>query len=731
MDSRRSNPIYAIAVVALWLAATFIGVVFATRLPTDNRFEQWLQTDSQQRQAYEAFIERFGNDEFIVVAYHGRDLFDAEGLDAQIETLIRLEDISRVEHVSGIPAVYLDLFNGEDPKALQEEIMTTPFYKDLFVNPAGTVAGLLLQTRPGDTPDGRRHVVNRIEMALGPLENAGYRTAMAGTPVLNTALDRTSTNEARRIVPYAILVTVAGLLVIFRCPRAAFTAAACSGVTVAVTLGMITVTGGAFNMVTSAVPPVLWTLALANGIHIISRYRYHHSPRATPEESLNRALAETRYPCILSGITTAMGFLSLTLADMTPIRELGIYAAAGILLSVGVNITLAPALLRLLRPPGSGRAVPLADRTVTILLTSINRFAFPITALSALAIAAGLTVLPRIDTDNNPLDFLGPDAPISRDYAFVSQNLTGLYSLEIIINTPGGWLSPDYWRPIAGVANALETHADVPRVFSPLDFLKKLNQWNHDLDPQRYRLPESEPEARQLLEDLSERGQTELARLVTARGDAVRLSVLIGTMESAPFAAIVQRARAALAQVPGQLTGAVTGLVLQLEHAQDQLVSSQLKSFGGAFLLVFLAILAGLRSIRLMALSILPNLLPILTVFATMALAGITLDVGTVMVASVALGIAVDDTVHLLAAFNRRRHTAEPIADDIRGAVREVGPALATTTLVASAGFITLGLSSFVPISFFGLLSAIASVTALFADIILVPALLFLINRFR
>jgi predicted RND superfamily exporter protein len=197
-------------------------------------------------------------------------------------------------------------------------------------------------------------------------------------------------------------------------------------------------------------------------------------------------------------------------------------------------------------------------------------------------------------------------------------------------------------------------------------------------------------------------------------------------MPSSQFSVIEAAAKRGVAALPPPASGAVTGVVPLLVDAQLALVTTQLRSFGTAFLTIFGCLWVGLRSARLMAISIPPNLLPILIALAAMGFAGIALDAATVMMASVALGIAVDDTVHVLATYDRER--GEPV-ERARRAMSEVGSAIFTTSAVACIGFLALRLSDFLPIRWFGMLSALAVAVALATEAWLTPALLVLHGR--
>jgi predicted RND superfamily exporter protein len=202
------------------------------------------------------------------------------------------------------------------------------------------------------------------------------------------------------------------------------------------------------------------------------------------------------------------------------------------------------------------------------------------------------------------------------------------------------------------------------------------------------------------------------------------LSAIVNEMDEGRFLELVAATRQDLAKLPGGVNGWVTGMVLRLVEAQQDLVSSQLRSLGLACAVIFVVIGLGLRSWRLGLLSVPPNLLPVVVVFALMAVARIPLDAATVMVASVTLGIAVDNTIHLLATFQRERWLGGSRRLAAARAADHVGAAMLVTTTTACIGFFSLCLSAFVPIREFGLLAGSALVVALAAALWMVPAML-------
>lgn len=718
MSSRLTHPWGRAALLgaALVLAACAAAVPWALGVRVDNRIERWIDAGGTAARTYRTFRDRFGSDDFVLLAYGGRPLFEPESLEAQVEALEALEAIRGLSKPLGIPAVFRDLLGGEDAELLRREVLETPFYRNFLVSPDGSMAGLLAPVADPEAPPGP--LVEALRGAGRVLERAGFEVHLVGPPVLNAALDRSSRSEALRSFPVAFGLALAVLVGLFRCLRATAVAALLAGLGILLTLGAMGLADRPLDMVTSVLPSLLFVLSLAANIHVLSRYRAHRGRGADPVPALARALAETARPCTLAAVTTAVGFASLLTARMEPVRALGALAAFGVLASLAVNLLVGPVLVALLDPPGAqprsasvfarlGQAVagPRAGRRVAVLA-----------GVLALLLLAGLA---RLRVESDPLTFLPSSSRTVRDYEAVARGLTGFYTLELMVETPGGWLDPARWPALDAVARELEARPDVARVLSPLDLLRLFHHLSRGPGLKTWALPATAGAARELLEDFG--GGLGDLRLAAEDGGAVRLAALVRVMPSDRFREIEAAARRALAALPEPWTGTATGIVLQLVDAQLGLVRTQVESFGIAFALIFACIAVGMRSLRLTAVSVPPNLLPILAALGAMGFSGIRLDAATVMVASVALGIAVDDTVHLLEAWRREREAPPEVA--LGRALARVGPAMLVTTITACIGFAALLVSSFLPIRWFGALAALAMAVALAADLLLAPVL--------
>ena len=709
-----------VGALVLLVLAPLAGLL-ARRVAIDNRLERWVARDPVGEARYEEFRATFGSDEFILVAIGGRPLFAPESLRLQVACLERLELVPGVVRVEGLPEVYRDRFDGEDPGELEREMTATPFYRGLLLSDDAAVAALLVQVKPGDGPDARRELVSRVRDATAPLTAAGFRVALVGAPVLIVALDELSGREALTIFPLAVLGSLLVLALLLRSPRVMLVAAASSGVAVVLTLGIVVACGGSLNMLTAALPALLWVLGLSYAVQVTARYRRLRVATGG-DAAVAGALAQMFRGVTFSAITTVLGFLSLLVAGMPPVRELGAFGAIGIAIAWLVSLTVTPLLIELLRVPAA--APPAARRAGAARRSLPLRAPVLVIGTAIIVLAAALASIPRIRLESNPLAFLPESHQVVQDYRYVGGTVAGFHTAEVVLRAPVAWTEPAAWTVIESVAASLSSSPIVSRVVTPLDLLRKLNQWDAGLDPAAYALPASRAKADSLLAGLDPRGRAVLATLVAPSGREVRLSAVVREMDEGRFLGLVEAGRAGLRALPAGWSGYVTGQVLRLVEAQQSLVSTQLRSFGMALVVVFAAVWAGLRSWRLTLVAVPPNVVPAAVMFAAMAWLAIPLDAATVMVAGVALGIAVDNTIYILVEYERSRAAGLATADAAGVAVSRVAAAIVAATGAACTGFLALTLSAFLPIRYFGALSAIMMVVALACHLLLTPAIL-------
>ncbi len=701
-----------------------------TQLRIDNRHDRMLDQSSQAAHDYEEFKEQFGNDSVVIVAVSGKPLFEFDSLDAMTAVADRLAELPHVRNVNGIPTIFRETFGEEDNEALEEEMTSTPFYEGLFLSKDHTVAGILLELDVMNEPSAREELAEALDEAVQPLRDFGFRVDLVGGPVFETAIDKLTLSESRKMFPIAAAGSLVVLIALLRSVRATAAVLVSGAVILLLTMGLIRATGHTLNLVTASMPLILWVLSLSNCIHFVSRFQRLHAEYSDPGEAARRALGELNYALIICSVTTAVGFLSLVVSVVSAVRELGFYMACGLLITLIVCLFLTPWLCVKFKVKPSTHTHR-TSRMLDTLARAVIRQPKATLALVGLLVMAGIYFAAQVKSQPDPVAFLPHGHEVAEAYDFVAEHLTGLESLEIVLDTPEGWTNEAYWPAIQTLIENVQSHPIVSRVYSPLDMLKKINQWDHDFDTAYYRLPESTEEADELLARMPDEDRDQIDRFSHDDGKRIRLSVLMNSRNSEAFEEVITEAQQSIGALPAPLTGSITGMAARMHEFEYGLVKTQVSSYLASFGMVFLTILIGLRSLRITLLSMPSNIVPMLGVFATMGLVGIELNVATVMVASISLGIAVDNTLHLIASFMRLRKEGHSTNEAILGTVSEVGPACVVTSITASIGFFVLCLSAFGPIGNFGLLCGVAMIVALAADFIMVPAILALGNSGR
>jgi predicted RND superfamily exporter protein len=710
----------ASTIVVVLLTVVALGLLPGLRV--DNRLERWLGDDAAEAVDYAAFLGDFGSDELLMVVVTG-PVLTPEALELQLRAVESIEAIRGVGAVRGIAQVWRDLFGAEDPQALVEEVTRNPFYDRLLISEDRRSTAILVAVAESEDAGSRRRVVAAVREASDPLKQAGFEVDVVGSTALSAALDEVSESEARRAFPIALVGSLVVLALLLRSVRATVVAASCSAITVVLTLGLIAATGRPLTMVTTALPPLLWVLSLGNIVHVLRRFQVV-ARDGGEERPLDVAVASTRRACVLASVTTAAGFVSLTVAPMQPIRELGGFAAAGILMSLPVTLGVGPMLIEALRvqPAGPGRGRS-GLRWGRIALKRPRLVVW--TGIVALIAASACLLLIRVES--NPLAFLPEANPTADSYHRVGGRVAGFYTLEVVLEPAEDWRRTESLVVIDRVANELETSPVVSRALSPVDVVRQLAWWDSGFADESYSVPSSDREVLDLLRSPGVAGTDLLNALVSGDHRRVRVSALVDEMEEGQFLALVDRAKRLLEDLPAGWAGTVTGQVLRLVNAQQRLVRTQLISLGTACVLVFACLWVGLGSARLVAFAVVPNLAPPLAAFAAMGILRMPLDAGTVMVASVALGIAVDNTAHILEGVRRRIAVGSSTREAIRWTLERVGSAMVVTSVTAAIGFLSLTSSRFVPIRDFGVLATVAIIAALAGDMLLLPAMM--LNR--
>ncbi len=659
----------------------------------DNRS---MDADQPAQQAAEADFRRaFGGNDSLVVAVSRAEPPDdkhRELVSRLVRTFEALDGVRRVDSLADTGGA------------------VAPWQRGVMVSEDGNTTAIRLVLDEFTDNGGKlAHIVETVKSVAAQHTAGGTRVAVTGLPVQKYELGRLVRRDQRMFAPLSMLVLGAVLFCVTRRISGVVFPLLVSALTICWTLGLYALSGHSLNMITSLLPPVIMTLSVATTIHIY--FEWLGSPEHDARTRISAAVKCLYRPCLFASLTTAVGFLSLLLSPTPAVRHFGVFAAVGVLIAYLLGVFGLAAGLTFLTPPRTDRlhashGWAWLDRFLQGAANlSINHPWRVILVVLGIA-AAGVPGFLMVESDTNLLDFLGSDSPLAEDTRFIDDRLAGVSTIELLVERADGGVIESL-EPIAAFQQDLGGIEHVRQSLSIADLLPQ-----HALALQRAGVPLAA-----ILADFG--GNAYLS------GDLRKLRVTVSTGRIGTRRGSVLVGRiAALAEtrLGRDFTVRPVGGFYRVIVGSSQLVASQLKSFGVAIALILLAIGVVFRSWRYTALAVVPNVVPLLVTAAVMGYAGITLSTGTVMIASVVIGIAVDDTIHYLSSYRRtvRRDRLEAISYT----TRSTGFVLLATTMALSAGFWVAVFGSFQPTIHFALLSGVTMWIALACDLLVLPAFL-------
>ena len=725
----------------------------------DSSLEIWFLDDDPDVLAYDDFLDRFETDEFVAVAIELEDVFDWAAL-ADLRTL--------TEALLGVDGVTrtISLSNAESIEATEEDgarTLRTSYLMDSLpsveAEPPDTAALLALRERVHADPLLARLVSQDDSAALilvdiSHFEDLDMKTAtgrgvvemcrqvlplrtvhVSGSAVLDDATNRYTQRDTAIFGPLTLLVVCLVSFLLFRSVVATGLIVAVVGFTLASTTGVAGLLGIKMNLITVVIIPLVLSVGTADSVHIIAGYRSRLQAGLGATEALRSAFTELLLPCVMTTLTTAAGLGSLLATTLEPLRQFGWMGATAVLFALFYTLTILPVAYSFLKPPRIDKSYD--RRLLTRVLRSLARLswrhhtAVVVVALATCAAAAVGTS--KVETGADFQRYYHEDDPVLIAANFIDRYMGGTLTLEVLVEARDV-REPEVLRGMEGIETYLSEFSAVGDVMSPASLTRLLHErYSGDLHAG---LPSSLAASAQLLELIA---GTDLVRTyLSTDSSAGRISARINATEYRELADRSEEIERTIATAFGEdVEARTTGLGKLFFNLDTYILQSQIRSISLAFLIVAALICLMFWSLRYGLYALIPNAIPLLLVLGAMGWFGIFLDVATVMIASILLGLIVDDTVHFLARFRleEKKALAENRTCDLREALQasgvDTGRALLSTTVILSLAFFTLLFASFRVNQTFGLLCGVAVCIALVCDLVVLPATIIVVERWR
>jgi hydrophobe/amphiphile efflux-3 (HAE3) family protein len=710
---------------------TFIAGSFATRVSFNNSLESWFLENDPSLAIYDRFTRLFTADQIVVVGIFADDVFRPAVIQAVDRITIAAGQLEHVERVHSITnSAIAARADGIENPAFREQVMQSPLQLGLSVSENGDATAIVIYfSRAGDSFDAKRNLVAGLAaIAEDETEGLSATFALAGGPVLGAAGQVRNKNDMMTLVPVMIGLILAISFGIFR--RVSLTLLPMAVVAIAVTwsYGLMGLIGWQMTMISAILIPLILAIGVADSIHVIARYRRNLQNGQAHDAAIRDSCIGLLAPCFFTTLTTVLGLLSLLVSDLGPVREFALTAAAGVFAAFVASLSFLPAALLLMPSVARGRAT-LAGGWVGLILAW--QYKLGLGKTKGILIGSLITAITfgslatRVEAGLDPLSWIRHDDPIRVDAERIDEAFGGGLSLEFLVTArQDGLREPEALRRIESFQAWLMENTPVVRATSIVDMVKESARIARGGDSAGFALPNSNIATDLLLDRLL--SARDLSHWVSSDFSTARISARLRLGRAREFVALapVVERQIAMEFAGTGLQVHMTGNAVLAGKMQSYVIENQIETFTLAIVVVSLVMILIFRSTVLGLLAMIPNLLPIVIGLGVMALFDISLNPGTVMIAAVALGIVVDDTVHLMTTLERQVKLTDDFAHAIRNTIVEVGRPVVVTSILLALGFAVLIMGSFLPSRQIGGLIAVIVVAALVTDLVLLPAIL-------
>jgi len=742
---------YTVILFSIFLVMLFAyGARYAT-VSSDYRY--FFGVDNPQRIAFESLQNIYSKDDSILMTVTPLDgnVFSPNtlsGLQFLTKEAWLLPYVTRVDsitnfqysHANGDDLIVQDLVTPEDLLSFQnsadfEKIrqiaLSEPALSHRLINDQGSVTGINIKmTFPGKSPfevpdaaQAARELAQKFKQQF-----PAHEIHLTGMVMLNDAFNEAGIRDVMTLMPIMFLLIAVMLFYFLKNMTGVTTTLSIVVFSILAGVGFSGWTSIPITPPSSIAPIVIMTLAIAHSIHILKSMFKILASGTEKSQAIIESLKQNLRPVFLTSLTTIIGFLSLNFSDTPPFHDLGNITAVGVAMSFFLSIGFLPAVMSLVNIKSS--RVNVSDKTLASRYAAwIDRHSMPIImTMVFMTVVLGMQIS-KIKITDQFVGYFDNTIQFRPDSEYAINNLTGVYQLNFDLNSgePQGIASPDYLQKLDSFSNYMRSIPNVVHVATLSDVFKRLNKNMHADDAKFYRLPERRELAAQylLLYEMSLPYGLDLNSQINVDKSSSRVIV---TLNEVPTSRILEISRLASdwlkSNTPPAMHTEATSPTVMFSYITERNVYAMLWGTLVALTLITIIMVIALRSVKYGLLSLLPNIIPaILSIGLWSILVG-EAGFSIAFVASVTLGIIIDDTVHFLSKYNYAKNTGYNSSDAVRYALEHVGGALISTSIILIIGFSVLMFSGFKLNFVLGALSALTIAIALLTDFTLLPAIL-------
>jgi len=739
--------IFIIAIVL-----SFSALYPALNIKSDFSLEGFFPENDPTIDDYRTFSEEFGRDDnIILIGLDSDQLFSQKVLSdiraladslANIPFIVEVRSIWDAERLVNnegqltsepyLSTAFNTDENGEIFEALKLEMTSDPFIQGLILNKKGTFTAIVMEVDENENNFPSREIIIReMRKVLAPFQQE-YDIYIAGIPFFRNQYIHLLNGEIIFYISISSVLIIILLWFLFRSVQGILIPILIVWLTILFTLAILQLSGGYFEVLTSSIAPILLCVGIADSVHMLAKYNDGRFVGLTRGKALKESLIVLGSATFLTSVTTAIGFGTLLTSNVIPMRTFGVYTAIGVMIAYVITIFMLPSLMPLFKDTNRIKATQgrihnaIGSFLIRMFHLAQRRHkAVVLTTLVITLIAAyGMT---HLRVNGYVFDDVGRDSPLVTDSNIISERLSPQFPLEIIIDTgaENGITDPDFINRIHDFEAFLLNYDEIEKTLSIATVLKRIHLTMSPDEAAINALPDRRDLISQYLLLAEMTGTDALDSFTDFTYSRARISTQTFDVGSYRINQIREELRIYIAQHFPNEQITLTGTTILVADLTDNIVYSLASSIGLAFLFISMIMAWLFRNYKLVLISLIPNLMPIVFVAGIMGYFGIDIKPSTAVIFTIAFGIAVDDSIHFLARFRIETRRGKELVEAIRYTTEKTGRAILLTSAILVVGFGTLGFSDFESTMLMGRLVCLTIVVAVIADLLFLPALIY------
>jgi len=583
-------------------------------------------------------------------------------------------------------------------------------------------------------------LIQAVEEVLQKYQNDDMDIYIAGSPIVTKNLQASLISDMSTFILYVIITIAFLLLLMFKRLSGIVLPLLIVVLTLLSTVGSMALAGAPITAMTQILPSLLLAVGVGASVHLLAMFYKKYDAVKDKKAAIAYALGHSGLAIFMTSLTTAASLAAFSFSDIAPVANLGIFAALGVSYQLILTLAFLPALISILPINAKQHSVDerplLLDRMVHSLGVVSITYPKTIVSIGALIIVVSLSLASTMQFSHNPLHWFAADNEVRINTETIDKELKGSITIEVVLDTQkeNGVYEPVFLNTIEAVTEKIYTFKGenyfIGKIISINDVIKEINKALNENRESEYRIPQDRDLIAQEFLLFENSGSDDLEDIVDSLFSRTRISIKAPWVDSVEYVELMDELEILLNEAFEETaTVSITGTLPILADTITKSIKSSIESYMIAFGVIAILMIILLGSFKLGLLSMFPNLTPIMIGVALMVVLGMPLDMFTILIGAIAIGMVVDDTIHFMHNFSRYYSQTNNVDEAILLTINSTGRAIFITSIVLSSGFFVFMFASMTNLYNFGLVTGVVVLMAMVSDLVLVGAMMKLVIK--